>query len=90
MICLSYFTGIAWYVFCSYYEKEESFITLYDLDSHGQNLKKAISMTYFTFTTMSTVGLGDFHPKQNSERVLCSFIMLFGVMFTSLLMDAFS
>jgi len=47
-------------------------------------------MTYFAFTTLSTVGLGDFHPKQNSERILCSFIMLFGVMFTSLLMDSFS
>ena len=49
-----------------------------------------VSLTYFAFTTLSTVGLGDFHPKSNIERVLCSFIMLFGVMITSIIMDDLS
>ena len=39
---------------------------------------------------MSTVGLGDFHPKQSSERILCALIMFVGVMITSLLMENFS
>ena len=47
-------------------------------------------MTYFAFTTLTTVGLGDFHPKRNIERILCSFTMLFGVMVTSMVMDNFS
>jgi len=42
---------------------------------------------YFIFTTLSTVGLGDFHPKSSSERIVTAFIMLFGVMITSYLMD---
>ena len=46
-----------------------------------------ILLTYYGFTTLSTVGLGDFHPVNNPERVLCSLIMLFGVMMTSFLMD---
>lgn len=45
------------------------------------------AMTYYAFTTLSTVGLGDFHPKSNKERILCSFIMLFGAIATSLLVD---
>mmetsp|Transcript_20003 Transcript_20003/g.30767 ORF Transcript_20003/g.30767 Transcript_20003/m.30767 type:complete len:124 (+) Transcript_20003:464-835(+) len=47
-------------------------------------------MMYFSFTTLSTVGLGDFHPKNSSERVVCSLVMLFGVMVTSMAMDSFS
>ncbi len=47
-------------------------------------------MSYFMFTTLSTVGLGDYHPKQNPERIFCAMIMLFGVMITSFVMDNFS
>ena len=49
-----------------------------------------IALTYFAFTTVSTVGLGDFHPKNSFERVVCSLIMLFGAMITSFLVESFS
>jgi len=45
---------------------------------------------YFAFTTLTTVGLGDFHPKNSQERILCSIAMLFGVLCTSILMDNFT
>ena len=93
MICLSYFTGLAWYVFCTYFPSPtgHDFLTVYSFsDMHTTNYSRISSLTYFAFTTLSTVGLGDFHPKQNSERIFCSFIMLFGVMLTSLLMENFS
>ena len=34
---------------------------------------------YFTFTSLSTVGFGDYYPVNNQERIFGSFFMLFGV-----------
>ena len=34
---------------------------------------------YFAFTTLSTVGFGDFHPRSDPERIICSFILVMGV-----------
>mmetsp|Transcript_12127 Transcript_12127/g.18747 ORF Transcript_12127/g.18747 Transcript_12127/m.18747 type:complete len:141 (-) Transcript_12127:30-452(-) len=93
MICLSYFTGLIWFVLCSYQvgNYSDAYLDAYDFEnSYQTNYARISSLTYYAFTTLSTVGLGDFHPKNTSERVACSFIMLFGVMITSLLMDSFS
>ena len=35
-------------------------------------------MTYFMFTSLSTVGFGDYHPVNNYERLICAIIILFG------------
>jgi len=35
-------------------------------------------MIYFSFTTMSTVGFGDFHPENTYERGMCLFIFMIG------------
>jgi hypothetical protein len=43
-------------------------------------------MLYFAFTSLSTVGLGDYHPRSNAERIVGAFMMLFGAMITSLVM----
>lgn len=45
----------------------------------------SIAMQYYSFTTMSTVGLGDFNPKSDAERLACSLVMLCGVSITTLL-----
>ena len=34
---------------------------------------------YFMFTTLSTVGFGDFNPKSELERLLMTFILIIGV-----------
>ena len=44
---------------------------------------------YFSFTSLSTVGFGDFNPKSDSERILCSFFMIFGVAIFSYIMGDF-
>ena len=44
---------------------------------------------YYAFTSLSTVGFGDFHPKSNSERIFCTIILLFGVMIFSYIMGVF-
>ena len=46
-----------------------------------------VTLTYFMFTTLSTVGLGDYHPINDRERALGSLILLFGVLITSVVMD---
>lgn len=46
-------------------------------------------MTYYAFTTLSTVGFGDFHPRSNAERTVCAFILLIGVAIFSYVMGNF-
>mmetsp|Transcript_5468 Transcript_5468/g.8509 ORF Transcript_5468/g.8509 Transcript_5468/m.8509 type:complete len:306 (+) Transcript_5468:1462-2379(+) len=103
MTCLSYFTGLIWYIFCNFFAQEDfsnfespdiedSYVVQYGIteDVPNSTYYLVISLTYYAFTTLSTVGLGDFHPKQNAERIFCAMIMLFGVMITSFVMDNFS
>lgn len=45
---------------------------------------------YYAFTSLSTVGFGDFHPKSNFERIICSVILLFGVMIFSYIIGVFN
>lgn len=44
---------------------------------------------YFAFTSLSTVGFGDFNPKSNIERFVVAFILLFGVAIFSYVMGNF-
>lgn len=41
--------------------------------------KKSIIMIYYSFTTFSTVGLGDYHPRSDLERLVIAPTLLFGV-----------
>ena len=44
---------------------------------------------YFLFTSLSTVGFGDFYPKSNSERVIGALMLLIGVSVFSYSMSIF-
>lgn len=48
-----------------------------------------IALMYFTFTSLSTVGFGDYHPKNNTERLCCAFILMIGVAVFSSIMGVF-
>lgn len=48
-----------------------------------------LELYYFAFTTLSTVGFGDFHPMSNTERLFIAFGMLFGVAIFSVVMGDF-
>ena len=69
-------------------DNPETFIGYYSMqdNSQGYNL---IACMYFAFTSLSTVGFGDFHPRGNIERLLCAFILLFGVAIFSYIMGNF-
>lgn len=60
--------------------KEITYRTIFD---------KIIILTYFAFTSLSTVGFGDYHPRSNVERVTGAFILLFGVAIFSYIMGNF-
>ena len=47
-------------------------------------------MMYYFFTTLSTVGFGDFYPVSNAERCVGIPIFLFGVMIFSFIMGNFA
>lgn len=62
------------------YYVEETFFdnsnwNLIDYDGY----QKTIIAMYFALTSLSTIGFGDFYPKNNFERLVCSFMLLGGV-----------
>lgn len=96
----SYLIGLMWYIvsdldlnglLLSHLTDTEksNFIYEYNLEVHSV-YAVVIELSYYSFTTLSTVGLGDFHPKSNTERVFCSIFMLFGAMTTSIMIESFS
>ena len=44
---------------------------------------------YFSFTSLSTVGLGDYHPKSNPERACTAMLLLIGVAVFSYILGNF-
>jgi len=46
-------------------------------------------MNYYAFTSLSTVGFGDLHPRSDVERIFCSFMLMFGVAIFSYIMGIF-
>ena len=60
----------------------ETFITSNDLvpdEEAIHNLHIMLLGMYFAFTTLSTVGFGDFNPRSDYERLICIVILLMGV-----------
>lgn len=53
------------------------------------NYRSALSATYWAFTTLTTIGLGDYHPRSDYERLLCAVIFLVGVSIQSIIMGNF-
>lgn len=38
-----------------------------------------VLLMYFSYTTLSTVGFGDFNPRSDLERLFCILVLLLGV-----------
>lgn len=53
------------------------------------NYQQGIIGIYFCFTSLTTVGFGDYYPHSDSERLLCAFMLLFGVLMQSYTMGTF-
>ena len=74
--------------FLAYYGIED-----YDFRSGLKELdsldSQSIVVMYWAFTTLSTVGFGDYNPRSDAERLMCAFFMLFGVAIFSYIMGIF-
>jgi hypothetical protein len=46
-------------------------------------------MTYYSFTSLATVGFGDFHAIADEERLITIIVILFGGMIFSYFMGVF-
>jgi hypothetical protein len=42
--------------------------------------EQTLALVYFSFTTLTTVGFGDYNPRSDGERFFIAFGLLFGVM----------
>jgi len=87
---MAYFIGIGWYLFCeilyhiegkhkinTHNLKTEYFHSAYDFDDMDHS-KAMLSSMYFAFTSLSTVGFGDYYPKNSMERIVCVVIIFSG------------
>lgn len=90
---LSYFLGVIYYIICDLVREysgdhyENNFIKAF-MDGKS-NKDRTIAVTYFAFTTLSTVGFGDLVPKNEVEYLITAFILLFGVAIFSYVMGNF-
>lgn len=92
---ISLMSAIAWIILAQlsdglFYENDKdssTFIKEYELGESESgyynpmltNLNKLVICWYFSFTTLSTTGFGDYYPISDIERFISAFIMLFGV-----------
>jgi len=53
------------------------------------NTRQAIIGMYYSFTSLTTVGFGDYNPRSEFERIFCAMILLFGVAIFSYIMGNF-
>ena len=64
------------------------FINYYFQDVHSSG-NRMIILTYFAFTSLTTVGFGDYTPRADEERLFIAMVLLFGVALFSYVMGNF-
>ena len=64
---------------------------MYEKEEHAIHVNSRIMLVavYFSFTSLSTVGLGDYHPKSNPERACTAMLLLIGVAVFSYILGNF-
>ena len=105
IVNVSYIVGMIFYLLCELIQdfihdvdynvienpnefEIENFISYFELyDKNPTQI--TILVTYFMFTSLSTVGFGDYHPRSNFERLVVALILLFGVAIFSYVMGNF-
>jgi magnesium-transporting ATPase (P-type) len=89
----SYFFGAIFYILQDIYsyihQDNTKFDDYYELDRKSHK-EKSIIITYFAFTSLATVGLGDFVPRSDLERISITVGLFSGVILFSIVMDCFN
>ena len=68
--------------------KEPGFFIFYNMHTRS-NFENSVLLFYFSFTSLSTVGFGDYHPKSDLERSIGAFMLMLGVAIFSYIMSIF-
>jgi len=68
--------------------EKNNFYSYYNFQNY-LDIERTIAVLYFSFTTLTTIGLGDFNPKSNLERLIMAVVFMAGVAVFSILMDNF-
>lgn len=91
ILTLAYFLGSFWFILTKQTTKSDDQYTYYNEYSLGENEdhENMVIVVYFIFTTLCTVGFGDFNPKSDIERAVTAFILLMGVTSFSYIMGQF-
>jgi len=91
IVILSYFLGTIWYIITEHTSYTKDDFTFYSQNEmyDKTSTEKLIIVVYFIFTTLSTVGFGDFIPLSEIERVITTVILLVGVASFSYIMSQF-
>lgn len=104
IVNISFFFGIIWLIYCELANQihmrrtnltdlnavisSEFYLTEFGI-KEKESVEQALIVMYFAFTSLSTVGFGDFYPVNDYERLLCSALLLFGVAIFSYIMGNF-
>ena len=82
----AFFIGTVWSLLINLYLNDEDDYPSFNNNSDFKNIikdlpnyEKQIIALYFTFTTVSTVGLGDYYSVSEKEKVAGCVLMLMGV-----------
>jgi hypothetical protein len=97
IFCIAWFMGIIYYIYCDISNDlvdigyavggTNNFIGNYF--SGWNNRDRALGVLYYLFTTLSTVGFGDFHPINELECAFTALVLLTGVCIFGSLMGVF-
>jgi hypothetical protein len=90
-VIITYFFGAIFYLLSTSLDPKnegKNFRTYFELEDQTPAYKM-ITASYFSITTLSTVGYGDLYPISNYEKIFGMFIMLMGVAFFSFIMNSF-
>jgi len=69
--------------------QEANFMLYFNLQ-HDQDDSVMLKVFYFAFTSLTTVGFGDYHPISTIERAFCGFMLFMGVLIFSYIMNEYN
>ena len=90
LLFICYFFACVWFGFSVKLREwnaiKENFLNAYEIEEKNLDEQVVICM-YFIFTTLTTVGYGDYLAKNSYEMALCMLIMLLGTVWLALIMS---
>lgn len=98
LVGFSYFVGMIWFVYVKLVYQVQvdmdipeddiiSFTKEYNLNDQS-NERVTLVLIYYSLTTLSSVGFGDYYPQSTAERAGCSVIFLIVIFAWPVLVNA--